>query len=147
MKFETEVIVIGAAYFGYFVAGAVALALLGAYPADDPVLEYAYQVVFVTSGLHFGLMLYGFTQHGYVVHPVKPKWLFLYGDYIMAAALGGTIAAYVLDHDNRTPPTVGNATVLGTQLLCALKTYRLLTDVWAGRRSAEMGALIVPPKA
>ena len=142
LKFETEVIVIGAAYFGYFVAAFVALVLLGTSPKDDTVLEFAYQVVFVTSGLHFGFMLYGFTRRNYVPHPVWPQWAFLYGDYLMACALGATIAAYVLDHSNRTPVVIGNATVLGTQLLCARKTYTLLNDAWKKRRDPQTGALL-----
>ena len=140
-KFELEVWIIAAAYFGYFVAAVVALALLGQDDVPGGVIEYAHQVVFVTSGLHFGFMLYGFTMPGYVVHPVEPKWLFLYSDYIMATALGGTIAAYILDHDNLTPIVIGNATVASTQTLCAWKSYNLIRDVRADRRDPETGAL------
>ena len=142
MQFKLEVIIIGAAYFGYFVAAIVALALLAQDEVPAGVIEYAHQVVFVTSALHFGFMLYGFTQPDYVVHPVGPKWLFLYSDYVMATALGGTIAAYILDHDNLTPIVIGNATVASTQMLCAWKSYKLISDVRANRRDPETGALL-----
>lgn len=141
MRFEHEVWVVGAIYFGYFVAALVATVLLAAQPADDDVLEYAYWVVFVTSALHFGFMLLGFLHEGYQAHPVPPEWAFLYADYVMAGALGATIAGYLLDHDNRTPPAIGNAVVMATQVFCALKTGVLLSDVWNGRRDPETGAL------
>ena len=60
----------------------------------------------------------------------------------MATALGSTIAAYILDHDNLTPIVIGNATVASTQMMCAWKTFTLLTDVRAGRRDEETGALL-----
>ena len=141
LKFEYEVWVVGAIYFGYFVAALVAAVLLAAHPADDGVLEYAYWVVFVTSALHFGFMLLGLLQ-GYKAHPVPPKWAFLYADYVMAGALGATIAGYLLDHDNRTPPAIGNAVVMATQVFCARKTWVLLSDVWHERRDPETGALL-----
>ena len=50
MQFKLEVITIGAAYFGYFVAAIVALGLLAQDDVPASVVEYAHQVVFVTSG-------------------------------------------------------------------------------------------------
>ena len=47
MKFELEVWIIAAAYFGYFVSAIVALVLLGMEEVSDGVIEYAQQVVFV----------------------------------------------------------------------------------------------------
>ena len=126
---ETTVVVVTALiYAGYFVAGLVALVLLGTHPSEAGALEYAYLSVFVTCGLHFGWTAFCFCSEGkkYKLFPVAPKWLFFFGDMIMAMALGVTIAAYVLDHDNRTPVAIGNAAVMGTQLICAWKTYVLL---------------------
>ena len=142
MKFELEVWIIAAAYFGYFVSAIVALVLLGMEEVSDGVIEYAQQVVFVTSGLHFGFTLYGFTRSGYDPHPVGPKWLFLYGDLVMATALGSTITAYILDRNNLTPVVIGNATVATTQMLCAWKSYNLIKDVYTKRRDPETGALL-----
>jgi len=100
MKFQLEVWTVSAAYFCYFVSAIVALFLLGMEDVSGGVIEFAHQVVFVTSALHFGFTLYGFTRPGYEPYPVGPKWLFLYGDLVMAAALGSTITAYILDYNN-----------------------------------------------
>tara|TARA_B110000902_G_scaffold262404_1_gene339206 strand:- start:685 stop:1146 length:462 start_codon:yes stop_codon:yes gene_type:complete len=147
MSFQTQVPIIGAAYLGYFVAAAVAIGGLSGDPDSRTWLEYSFQVVFVTSGLHFGLMLLGFTQENYKPHPVWPEVLFLYSDFLMACALGATITAYVLDdsHDtNRTMAYIGNGTVMGTQVFCAYKTITLATDVKDGTRDRETGALLTP---
>ena len=142
MDFKTEVIVTAVVYFGYFVSALIALVLLGVHPAEDGALEYAYYVVYVTCGLHFGATAGGFARDYWrgeecTLLPVEPKWAFFFADMLMATALGGTIAAYVLDHDNRTPVVIGNATVMGTQLICAWKTYRLLSEISAGERDEE----------
>lgn len=146
-SFETQVPIIGAAYFGYFVAAVVAIAGLDSSPDSEAWLEYAFLVVFVTSGLHFGFTLLGFTQYGYDPHPVGPKVLFLYSDFAMACALGATLTAYILDHSpdtNRTMAYIGNGTVMGTQVFCAYKTITLATDVKDGTRDRETGALLTP---
>jgi len=143
MKFELEVWTIAAAYFCYFVSAIVALVLLGMEDVADGVIEYAYQVVFVTSGLHFGFTLYGFTRPGYDPHPVGPKWIFLYGDLAMATALGSTVNGYILDRNNLTTLVIGNTTVATTQMLCAWKSYNLIKDLHAERRDPETGALLV----
>tara|TARA_Y100000768_G_scaffold276587_1_gene212119 strand:+ start:4403 stop:4864 length:462 start_codon:yes stop_codon:yes gene_type:complete len=148
MDFKTEVIFTAVIYFGYFVAALVALVLLGVQPLEDGVLEYAYYVVYVTCGLHFGATAYGFARgywqgEEYALNgllPVEPKWAFFFADILMAMALGGTIAAHFLDHDNHTPVVIGNATVMGTQGICAWKTYRLLFEIDSGERSAQDGS-------
>ena len=97
-------------------------------PDSDAWLEYAFLVVFVTSGLHFGFTLIGFVDSRYEPHPVGPKVLFLYSDFAMACALGATLTARILDHSpdtNRTMAYIGNGTVMGTQVFCAWKTYKL----------------------
>ena len=119
-------------------------ASLASSPDSGTWLEYAFMVVFVTSGLHFGFTLLGFVQPGYEPHPVGPKVLFLYSDFVMACALGATLTAYILDHSpdtNRTMAYIGNGTVMGTQVFCVYKTYTLVTDVDAGKRDPVYGAL------
>ena len=129
MPTRTEIIFTAVIYFGYFVAAAIAVGLLAQQPSEAGALEYAYLVVFGTSGLHFGAIAYGYaTDQEYTPLPVRPKWAFFYADMLMAVALGSTIAAYVLDHDNRTPAVIGNVTVMATQSVCAWKTWVLLTD-------------------
>lgn len=142
MEFKVEVWIIAAAYFGYFVSAIVALVLLGMEDVTNGVIEFSHQVVFVTSALHFGFTLYGFTRPGYELYPVGPKWLFLYGDLTMAAALGSTMTAYVLDYNNLTPIVIGNATVATTQMLCAWKSYNLIKDIYTKRRDPETGELL-----
>ena len=142
MQFKVEVWIIAAAYIGYLVSAIVALVLLGMEDVTNGVIEFSYQVVFVTSALHFGFTLYGFTRQGYEPYPVEPKWLFLYGDLTMAAALGSTMAAYVLDYNNLTPMVIGNATAATTQMLCAWKSYNLIKDVHTKQRDPKTGELL-----
>jgi hypothetical protein len=122
-------------YFGYFVAATIALVMLGEYPEDESALEYAFIVVFLTSGLHFAFHIFvinfGSTSGLSTLdrlYPIKAQSAFLYADFIMSCALGATISAYILDHSNRTPVVVGNAVVLATQSVCAWKTLVLLND-------------------
>ena len=133
MRDKTEVIITAAIYFCYFLAGLLALILLAWFPKEDDTLLYAYLVVFVTSGLHFGFTAYGFwrayTQgKDHDPYPVDPMWLFLLADVLMALAVIATIGACALDYYNRMIVTMGIITVMSTQSVCALKTHTLLTE-------------------
>lgn len=142
-KFGDRVILISLFYIGYFVAALVALLWLLMYPKSDDMLSYAYWVVVITSAAHFGFMMFGFlSMRNYEPHPVWPKVLFLFSDYLMAAAVGGTIVGGEMDAKNRTVAILGNAIVLITQIVCAWKTAALLIGLSNGTRDENDGFLI-----
>jgi len=140
MTFVPQALAVGAVYAAYFATSVAALVTLVTAPSAQWSVDFAAYTVFTTSGLHFLLTALGYLlTDGYEPHPVEPLWAFLFADYVQAGALGATLGCYTIEPSNRVAPVVGTVVTMSAQLLCFYKTYRLVTDVWSGRRDRYTG--------